>query len=342
MALISSICGFLCLLCIVIAPIALVVWIVMLIRKSERKKKAKRFFLGALAGIVLFTVVGVSTSPSVQCEHEWETVEQVKPTCTESGTAIKHCPLCDTDGDTEEIPATGHTWVETHKEATCTEQGELVKECSVCNSKTTETIAAQHNYTETIVSAPKCETEGVAQLVCSVCGDKQDKAIPVTGHSFNAATCAEPKTCLECGATEGDPLGHTTDFGLCTRCQEAIEKQSPVTVVGMRWTMDYVGGVEWTFKIRNNTDKEIKYITFQWSCYNAVGDSIRDEISGKDYVRIKYTGPLAPGATTDKKRNTTLFYNHAYANMKWNEITVEYMDGTTESITEYHYGYYEQ
>ena len=60
-------------------------------------------------------------------------------------------------------------------------------------------------------------------------------------------------------------------------------------------------------KIRNNTDKEIKYITFQWSCYNAVGDLIYDQIDGKSYVKIKFTGPLAAGETTGKKRNTTCF-----------------------------------
>ena len=339
---VSNICGVLCVLCVLIAPVAFVVWIVMLIRKSERKKKAKRFFLGTLAGIVLFTAIGVATSPATHCDHEWETIEQTKPTCVESGTSITRCTLCDTEEAAEELPPTGHTWVETRKEATCTEQGEVVKECSSCGSKTSGPLVAQHNYAETVVTEPKCTSEGTAQLVCSACGDKQDKSIPATGHSFSTATCTTPKTCSTCGATDGDPLGHTTDLGQCTRCQEPIKKQSPVTVVGMRWTMDYVGGVEWTFKIRNNSDKEIKYITFQWGCYNAVGDPIRDEISRKDYVRLKYTGPLAPGETTDSKRNTTLFYNHSYANMKWNEITVEYMDGTKERITEYHYGYYEQ
>lgn len=335
---ITNICLFLCGLSGLIAPLALIAWIVMRIKKSEKKKKAKIFFLCNLAVFVLSTAVGAATL----CEHEWETIEKTKPTCTESGTAVLHCSLCDTERDDEELPPTGHTWVETRKEATCAEEGEIVKECLICNSKTIEKLVAQHNYTETIVTKPKCNADGTAQLVCSGCGEKQEKPIPATGHTMSSATCTQPKTCSACGATDGDPLGHTTAFGLCTRCHEAIQKQSPVTVVGMRWTMDYVGGVEWTFKIRNNTDKEIKYITFQWTCYNAVGDSIRDEISMKNYVRLKYTGPLAPGETTDSKRNTTLFYNHSYANLKWNEITVEYMDGTTESITEYHYGYYEQ
>ncbi len=45
-------------------------------------------------------------------------------------------------------------------------------------------------------------------------------------HSFAEATCTAPKTCSTCGATEGDPLGHTggtatcTDKAVCTRCEQ--------------------------------------------------------------------------------------------------------------------------
>ena len=342
MELISNICGVICIFCMFATPIAFAVWIFMIIRKSKARKIAKRFFLGTLAGIAISTIIGVSTSPSIRCEHEWESFEQVKPTCTESGIDVKYCTLCDTEKTSEGAPPTGHTWVETRKEATCTEQGELVKECSLCGIKTSEILIAQHNYIESVVSEPKCDSEGAVRHTCSLCGDVQNESIPAIGHSMTDATCTSPKTCSKCDKTDGEPLGHTTELGVCTRCEETIKKQSPITIIGMRWTKDYVGGIEWTFKIKNNTDKVIKYITFQWSCYNAVGDAIRDEIGWKNYVRVKYTGPLDPGKTTGTNRNTTLFYNHSYANMKWDEITVEYMDGTTESVTEYHYGYYKQ
>jgi len=35
------------------------------------------------------------------------------------------------------------------------------------------------------------------------------KADPCLRHSWQEATCIEPKTCLECGVTEGEPNGHT-------------------------------------------------------------------------------------------------------------------------------------
>lgn len=340
MEFISTLCGLLCALCMLAAPITLIVWIVFLITKNEKKKNAKHAFLCMIGGIVISAIIGAATLP--KCDHNWETIVKTPATCTENGITSKICTLCDSEQAGEEIPALGHAWKETVKPATCTEPGERTNVCSSCGETTTETIEAHHNYTETVLTKPKCEKEGKAQLVCTECGNKENKNIAATGHTWEYATCTKAKTCSTCKATEGEPLGHTTDAGVCSLCNETIKKQSPVTFIGMKYTIDYVGGVEWTFKIKNNTKKEIKYVTFQWTCYNAVGDPIRDQISGKTYVRIRVTGPIAAGKTTSSKCNATKFYNHSYASMVWNEITVEYMDGTIETINEYYTGYYKK
>lgn len=39
-------------------------------------------------------------------------------------------------------------------------------------------------------------------------------------HVYSAADCIHPATCIECGATHGDALGHTSVIGTCTRCGE--------------------------------------------------------------------------------------------------------------------------
>lgn len=93
-----------------------------------------------------------------------------------------------------------------------------------------------------------------------------------------------------------------------------------------------LGGVQWNFKIRNNTEKEIKYITMAWKCYNSVGDIIADKISGKNNMIIKYTGPLASNETTDLLENTTRFYNSSYTQAKFYQFEIEYMDGTKETL----------
>ncbi|MCM1024067.1 MAG: hypothetical protein NC395_08430 [Prevotella sp.] len=57
-------------------------------------------------------------------------------------------------------------------------------------------------------------------------------------------------------------------------------------------------GVDIAFYWRNNSNKQIKYITFEISVYNAVNDIIYDEISKKSTFRCKLTGPIEP--ITDK------------------------------------------
>lgn len=40
----------------------------------------------------------------------------------------------------------------------------------------------------------------------------------VCSHTWEKATCTEPKTCSKCGETSGTALGHTTTSGICSRC----------------------------------------------------------------------------------------------------------------------------
>ncbi len=60
--------------------------------------------------------------------------------------------------------------------------------------------------------------------VCGICGDE------VVGsklaHKWVDATCTSAKKCSVCQTTEGDSLGHTTDNGICGRCNENIGTSS--------------------------------------------------------------------------------------------------------------------
>lgn len=167
--------------------------------------------------------------------------------------------------------------------------------------------------------------------------DKTPSAEGTHKHEWEKATCEKPATCKGCGETKDAALGHTTDCGICSRCDKEFRKKSPVTIVNWTHDMDFLGGVTWSLKIRNNTDKQIKYVTIKWDCYNAVGDLIYDEISvgPQSYQRMKFTGPLDAHSTSATQR-TSGFYNSDLDNYKINEINVEYMDGTTEKVTEYH------
>ena len=56
---------------------------------------------------------------------------------------------------------------------------------------------------------------------CKECGETEGEPL---GHSWNEATCTSPKTCSRCNTTEGDALGHDwkdatcTDAKTCSRC----------------------------------------------------------------------------------------------------------------------------
>ncbi|MBR6513436.1 MAG: S-layer homology domain-containing protein [Clostridia bacterium] len=91
-----------------------------------------------------------------------------------------------------------------------------------------------------------CRTGGS----CSVCGEKCDSSRIV--HAFNPATCTEPRTCRVCNEKRGEPaghkwigptceevaycpvcnifgassLGHTTQNGICQRCNEEVFRTS--------------------------------------------------------------------------------------------------------------------
>lgn len=114
----------------------------------------------------------------------------------------------------------------------------------------------------------------------------------------------------------------------------ANKQKSPITISDWSWSRDYFGGVEWNFRLTNNTDKTVKYVTMEWSCYNAVGDLVYDEITGKSKHGVKYTGPLNPNETTDYLCNSTRFYSHSFNSSKFTLLQVEFVDGTIIQIND--------
>lgn len=67
-----------------------------------------------------------------------------------------------------------------------------------------------HNYKGATCTEPK---------TCMECGETEGEPL---GHNYKDATCTEPKTCKVCGHVEGEALGHTSDIGKCTRCGNFI------------------------------------------------------------------------------------------------------------------------
>ena len=130
----------------------------------------------------------------------------VEPTCTENGyTVVKECMVCGYKEGGEVVPATGHsvtTW-ELEKKATCTEAGSYEGKCDNCGETLTEEIPATgHTYLpdESSIVAATCTEIGKVTYVCAYCGDFYTEEIPAIGHDYKVDESAivEP-TCTQVG-----------------------------------------------------------------------------------------------------------------------------------------------
>ncbi len=93
-----------------------------------------------------------------------------------------------------------------------------------------------------------------------------------------------------------------------------------------------VGGWSVTWSFKNNTEKTIKYASFWFTPYNAVGDEVFCSVKGKSTDGVKYTGPLAPGGIHQGSLWENAWYNYSLSTVKLSHVYVEYMDGTEERI----------
>ena len=70
---------------------------------------------------------------------------------------------------------------------------------------------------------PECEWIPVEISQCDNCNCNDHfesrKVGSAKGHTWSDATCASPKTCSVCGATDGEALGHSWENCACTRCE---------------------------------------------------------------------------------------------------------------------------
>ncbi len=93
------------------------------------------------------------------------------------------------------------------------------------------------------------------------------------------------------------------------------------------------GGVDAIVYYTNKSKKTIKYLTWEGCAINAVGDMVACDIRNTYYFRGKDTGPVKPGKTSGGNWDCA-WYNWTAKKLKLNQIDIEYMDGTTETITE--------
>lgn len=92
-------------------------------------------------------------------------------------------------------------------------------------------VQCSHSYTLTDTQAATCTSAKIETYICSKCGDSYQEAVGSPAHSYVDATCTQPKTCSQCGATSGSALGHSFNTrGICIRCGEPETGAVEITV----------------------------------------------------------------------------------------------------------------
>lgn len=81
-------------------------------------------------------------------------------------------------------------------------------------------------------------------------------------HTWVDATCTEPKTCSECGETEGEPLGHDwipatyTEPKTCSRCGATEGEPKRPTITTLSGAAD---AIEACFNLIPNCELDLQY-----------------------------------------------------------------------------------
>ena len=132
--------------------------------------------------------------------HKYDTIETIKPSCTEEG-YIKHiCEICGEWYATDFVAKLEHNYVSTLINPTCTEEGYVLYQCECGDSYRSDiTEALGHNYNEYIIDVyPTCQTEGSKHRICD-CGHIEYEIIEQNCHEYETIIIKEP-TCNQPGS----------------------------------------------------------------------------------------------------------------------------------------------
>lgn len=97
---------------------------------------------------------------------------------------------------------------------------------------------------------------------------------------------------------------------------------------------DSAGGVSLDIDVQNMSDKEIKYVNFEVSFFNNVGDPAINEISTykTNIANVQLIGPIAQyGIGGEDEYWDCIFYNSTAKRWSIDSLEIIYMDG--DSIT---------
>lgn len=174
----------------------------------------KRIIAMLLVAACLFSMTACLEQPhSAETEDDRETIESIKTEPTEEST-LESTSSTEESVSSESEPSDTEP-AETNPPVTKPTEPSLrptepETEPTQPSAEPTEPAATEpvhiHTWENATCTNPK---------TCTTCGATEGSA---NGHDWMAATCNEPKTCNSCGATEGTVLTHNYVGGTCSHC----------------------------------------------------------------------------------------------------------------------------
>ena len=180
----------------------------------------------------IYTASGEATSLHYQvdffdldaCLHEYEAAV-TEPTCTERGYTTHTCTLCGdsyVDGYTDALGHAFGPWQETQAPG-CESTGIEQRSCTVCGHTESRDVAASgHNYAD-LVTQPTCTERGYTTHTCTLCGDSYvDGYTDALGHT-EVTDVGYAATCTESGLSDGVH---------CAVCGAVLKEQTVIPATG--------------------------------------------------------------------------------------------------------------
>ncbi|MBQ6165591.1 MAG: hypothetical protein IJK23_14060, partial [Clostridia bacterium] len=188
------------------------------------KAKGETLYTCTVCGATKKTAIAID--PSNHADYGTEIVNQLDPTCVETGyTGDKVCLGCGQMFEAgQEIPANGHAW----KDWTDSGDGaNHTRECAVCG----EHENAVHVWNDgTVSKEATCAEKGELLYTCTVCGAEKKEAVAIDpdNHADYATHIENAKkaTCEKAGYT-GDTV--------CDACGKIVTSGSELAPLGHDW-----------------------------------------------------------------------------------------------------------
>lgn len=164
--------------------------------------------------IVLYNRSGRFVTYNFDIGHYYILIKEIDSTCKEFGYIQSKCLHCgDVNFSFKEKKE--HQYISEEIKASCENQGGVHHTCLECGYSYKElngTLPTGHNYSNEVITAPTCTTDGLRRSTCEVCGDVFDTKITADGHNY---TITDSTT----------QTGKTTRIYTCTVCAHSFKQE---------------------------------------------------------------------------------------------------------------------